>query len=493
MAMGRPRQGTIDKLADGRFRLRVGVAGSRGQVGTYATRVEAEAMRLAVLDELERRGEPTETMLVGTWVASWLDQREIERAVADVASERGRFRTSIENDPIAKLPLRKLTRADVLAWVARVRARGLAHQSVRNTIGVLRGALERAVDAEKIKANPARRIVTPRDTRTTDAWTWLRPEEVARLLEAFEAPERHVVAFAIFTGLRAGELCALREVDVHEDHVIVRYGGPPDMPTKTRRSRRVPLFAPARAALASWRDERTAWASRGDGKKNPLGLAFQGRRGAFRDPNHVVRWDTWKGALERAGITRPLRWHDLRHTCASSLVSGVWGRAWSLLEVRDVLGHTSVSVTERYAHLATDAVDAAARSTPGPTCGPLVVQADFGDSAKSSELLGAPDKDRTCDLRFRKPEGSATKSRTYELPDQIVATSRAFLLAVEGGGDASGPLSEMRSALVTVLGDAIAGLSGPHAIATATRIARDVLELAGERAEASAKRRKGRS
>ena len=53
----------------------------------------------------------------------------------------------------------------------------------------------------------------------------------------------------------------------------------------------------------------------------------------------------------RSGGKRPVRWHDLRHTCASSLVAGWWGHAWRLEEVKEVLGHSSIVVTQRYTHL----------------------------------------------------------------------------------------------------------------------------------------------
>jgi integrase len=57
-----------------------------------------------------------------------------------------------------------------------------------------------------------------------------------------------------------------------------------------------------------------------------------------------------------------VRFHDLRHTCASHLVSGTWGRAWRLEEVRDYLGHSNISVTQRYAHMSPHAM----RSRPLP-------------------------------------------------------------------------------------------------------------------------------
>jgi len=58
----------------------------------------------------------------------------------------------------------------------------------------------------------------------------------------------------------------------------------------------------------------------------------------------------WSRVKEALG-TRKVWWHLLRHTCATSLLCGWWGRRWSLEEVGKLLGHSSVKVTERYAHL----------------------------------------------------------------------------------------------------------------------------------------------
>jgi integrase len=57
--------------------------------------------------------------------------------------------------------------------------------------------------------------------------------------------------------------------------------------------------------------------------------------------------------------------HDLRHTCASALLSAQWGRAWTFAEVNEFLGHASVVTTERYAKFAGDALLEAARETNG--------------------------------------------------------------------------------------------------------------------------------
>src|SRR5207244_11009547 len=60
---------------------------------------------------------------------------------------------------------------------------------------------------------------------------------------------------------------------------------------------------------------------------------------------------------------RSIRWHDLRHTCASMLVSGAWGPAWRLEDVKEILGHSTITITQRYAHLAESRVRALAATT----------------------------------------------------------------------------------------------------------------------------------
>lgn len=211
-----------------------------------------------------------------------------------------------------------------------------------------------ARDAGHLHTDPTDDVTVPRGRqgRTVEAWTYLTPAEVAAIetCAAIPDPERAIYTVAIYTGLRAGELWALRWEDVvlggPTPEITVRASH--DGPTKSGKVRRVPLLDPALAALARLPGPRE-------------GRVFPGLGGGARLRGDDARWapamragGAINGYRARAGITRRVRFHDLRHTCASHLVMGTWAPALSLLEVAQWLGHSSVSVTQRYAHLCPD-------------------------------------------------------------------------------------------------------------------------------------------
>jgi Phage integrase family len=165
--------------------------------------------------------------------------------------------------------------------------------------------------------------------------------------------------------------------DLHLDetkpHIVVRYGSR-GKTTKSGKTRRVPLFGVALDCAKGWVAQLPTYAP-----TNRLGLVFPTMSGTRRQVGtpkatrrvkvrngkrlREVKVDLFHEWMRAAGIARPVRWHDLRHTCASSLVAGWWGHRWSLEEVREMLGHWSVLVTEKYAHFADSVIDRAARLT----------------------------------------------------------------------------------------------------------------------------------
>jgi hypothetical protein len=248
--------------------------------------------------------------------------------------------------------------------------------------------------------------------------------------------------------LRAGELVTLRLADLHIDvaqpSATVRYGTAPDLPTKTGRIRDIPVFHHSLNAVRVWIASMPTWL-----EKNPDKLVFPGTRGGFRSENHVIRWDDWKAILKLAGITRRFRWHDLRHTCASSLVSGFWGRRWSLEEVMGMLGHTDIKTTQRYAHLAPTALKQAGEETqranllvsaPALPTVPPVTSGSRGVASSTapkltilrkigSEKVAPPAGFEPANLRFRKSLLGVSPTGTPEIHDPLVTCAGGVLVA----------------------------------------------------------------
>lgn len=163
-------------------------------------------------------------------------------------------------------------------------------------------------------------------------------ELAARAAEDHQDAE--LVRVAAYTGLRRGELVALRWGDVDFDgrKVIVKRAVSANVEassTKSRRAREVPL--PDQAAEALLRLAR-----RNDFTANDE-YVFTNRFGRRLDGSAVRR--RFERARDAAGL-RPLRFHDLRHTYGSLLVAG----GVDLASVKSAMGHSRITTTERYLH-----------------------------------------------------------------------------------------------------------------------------------------------
>lgn len=174
---------------------------------------------------------------------------------------------------------------------------------------------------------------------------WISQVEADVLIRAAESEPKapwlaHFIRLGLHTGCRKGEILGLEwsRVDLQEGVIYLEA-----VHTKAGKRRSVPMNAIAREAimqLLRFRAEHapgTPW-------------VFCNKQG--RQVRSIKR--SFSTACKKAGIEN-FRIHDLRHTCASWLVTaGV-----PLTEVREVLGHSSVTMTERYAHLAPENVRAA--------------------------------------------------------------------------------------------------------------------------------------
>jgi integrase len=226
--------------------------------------------------------------------------------------------------------------------------------------------MQDACDRGWVESNPFRLAGKPkrRTAKTEEPWTFLDLAEQVALIKASPEPERDVVDALIGLGWRTSEAAWQRLSDVHLDavdrdgkscpHAIVRYsrGG---LARKNGEPFTQYLLPRAVEALRRWIDRLPSYTP-----KNPHGLLFPRPDGGHRSSGWFFgsykkegkRHSPWCAWLKAARIKRDVRVYDLRHTHATSLLCGWWGRKWSLIEIQGHLGHLSSLSTRRYAHLA---------------------------------------------------------------------------------------------------------------------------------------------
>jgi integrase len=202
----------------------------------------------------------------------------------------------------------------------------------------LHGIFRRAQRVYGLPGNPMAEIERHRHRPSGDIQVF-SVEEVLALVRAAESEQDAAIYMtAAFTGLRRGELLALRwrDVDFEASAIRVRAsysGGARTMP-KSGRVRSVPM-APDVGRVLAHLGQREHFASDHD-------LVFAGETGGYLDGSALRR--RYDRALQRAGL-RPLRFHDLRHTFGTRMI----GRA-DIRRVQEWMGHADIQTTMKYLH-----------------------------------------------------------------------------------------------------------------------------------------------
>jgi len=262
--------------------------------------------------------------------------------------------------PLLKTRLDKLSEFQIEKWKLG-RLKTAKPNTVKRDLGSLKGALNLAVKWGVIVSNPAApvQVKVPRESRVR----YLSPGERERLLEALSARDKEkaqarqrgnvfslargrearpeisgycdflhpLVVLTMNTGMRRGEVLGLKwdQVDLGSNPrvtVTASYA-------KSNKTRHIPLNSEAVAVLKKWK---------GQGNGESWVFASPKTGGRMQDLKK-----SWTFLLVKADI-QDFRFHDLRHDFASRLVmAGI-----DLYRVKDLLGHSTIQMTEKYSHLA---------------------------------------------------------------------------------------------------------------------------------------------
>jgi len=264
-----------------------------------------------------------------------------------------------------------ITSVEVQQWVIELVLQGLSHKTIRNVYTPLAATLQYAVDHKIIRNSPCTRLRLPKRTGEPEfEGHFLSSKQVHALAE--DVGRAHsmyglIVRFVAAVGLRAGEVAGLqlRDVDLDRGVIHVRRtltrdsqrGWVIGTPKSKRSVREVPVLD--EVLLAELADFVIGHPHSGNQQAQLFYSRVHGGGHSF-DPDKPFDPDNFgrrylKPALKRAGLPHAartgVRFHDLRHTCAS-----LWFEAGiPLAVISRWLGHASVAVTDRvYVHLRPD-------------------------------------------------------------------------------------------------------------------------------------------
>jgi integrase/recombinase XerD len=253
-------------------------------------------------------------------------QRDLQR-FAEYAEARG----------VAAPP--DITARMLREYVYHLKDLGLSPASIRRNVSAVRSYFRFLTGDGLVVRDPSERLETPKRWRTLPEV--LTVDEVQRLLasptldDALVFRDRALLELAYGAGLRVSEWITLGVRDLLLDQGLVRVFG------KGSKERMVPIGRSAIGAAAIYLRELRPRLEKGEGK----GILFLNARG--RPLTRMGAWKILRGHVERAGITKRVSPHTLRHSFATHLLEG----GADLRAVQEMLGHVDIATTQIYTHV----------------------------------------------------------------------------------------------------------------------------------------------
>jgi integrase len=278
-------------------------------------------------------------MLVGEWLAAWRVRR-VDLKPSTLAGYDSVLRTRIL-PTWGRVPLRRVERDAVVQWVTQMTAEGLSASRVRAAYFVFSAAMDDAVRANQLAANPAAGLELPFVPKRKHRY--LTHHELARLARECGTAYGVLVLILGHTGLRWGEATALRvrNLDVSRGSVNV-------LQTVHEVNGRLVFDTPKRHQKRCLHVPSFVWDCLESHveKKLPDDFVFTAQQGSVVRVGNFRR-RSFDRAVARVGLTA-FTPKDLRHTAASlAIASGA-----TLNDVQAMLGHATSTITlTRYGHL----------------------------------------------------------------------------------------------------------------------------------------------
>lgn len=234
-----------------------------------------------------------------------------------------------------------VTPALVRAYLAHLHSRRLSRLSMQRALGALRTYFRFLSREGWVASNPARVVPTPRAPKSLpEVVTATQVGELLAALPDTPAGRRDRAALELLygSGLRAAELVGLDLDDLDLGRRLVRVRG------KGGKERVVPFGRPAERALRAYLPDRAAWRRRAaaGGEGEPVFVNQRGGRLSDRSLRRLL-----DAAVRLLATLHHIHPHTLRHAFATHLLEA----GMDLRAIQELLGHASLSTTQRYTHL----------------------------------------------------------------------------------------------------------------------------------------------
>jgi integrase len=304
------------------------------------------------------------SLTVGEYLARWLSH-SVQDTVSQKTYERYESIVRVHlSSALGRIRLKTLTPDHVRGLYREKLDSGLAAQSVLHIHRTLSKALKQATDDGLIPRNAAASVKPPQARR--EEIQPLSRDQVRTFLDTVKGDRMEALyVLAVTAGLRQGELLALKwgDVDLEGTNPTLDVrrslsetrGRRSFVTPKSGHGRHLRLSRRAVSALSTHRKRQLEERIQKAGLWEDHGLIFPSEVGTPMSGRNLYR--AFKIRVKRASLRQTLRFHDLRHTCATLLLrQGVNPKF-----VQELLGHADISITlNTYSHVLPDMGDAAA-------------------------------------------------------------------------------------------------------------------------------------
>lgn len=245
-------------------------------------------------------------------------------------------------DTLGLRSIHDITREHIHHYMALLQQGGLKRSTLARTLSTLRAFFRFLLDENLLEKNPLHHMPTPKRERPLPHV--LTQEEVTRLIETidghdpFALRDRALLELLYASGMRVSELLQVKLTDINFELMIVRVMG------KGRRERIIPMGKKAKDALYTYvLNGRPMLMKRNSTQRSDV--LFLNHHG--RALSRQGFWKILRAHAVRAGITKPLTPHTIRHSFATHLLEN----GADLRIVQELLGHQDLSTTQIYTHL----------------------------------------------------------------------------------------------------------------------------------------------